>query len=545
MGPAEDFDGLLQLGKSVIEEMADSDSQFEEIFNRFFPQKDSARSHPLNYKDPYQIIVDNLPHKVFLKNLDSVYLTCNRQFADFLNISQSDIVGKTDNDLFPDALAMQFQYEDRLTLEQGSPCQYILEYLKNDRKLFLQIMKIPIHDKNGKNIGIIGVIFEITDTISFRKIVEDGKLHKDLIAENNSDVFYKIDYNGADNYISKNIIRLTGYTQEEQLQMRHDEFIEKDSVKVFDDLMNFYMDALKGKVSPEDRPKYYRRADIELKLKDGGTVWVESVTNLYFLSTGEVNGIVGIYRNIHDRKMLEFKVQETLEKSKILSQTQSQIISTISHEFKTPISVLQSNLQLLVKHRNNLNDSLLDDIFDLSLEAIQAINSTLNNISFLAKNQKGAFNLAKEEINLNQFIKKIVRELVCIPEYSNRIIFTNKLNRTHFDLDPKMMKHILTNLLINGLNYSLAPRKVKLNVEERSDHLHFSVKDEGIGIPEEDIEHVFESFYRAGNVNGIKGSGLGLAIVKECINLYDGKIKVASKRDEGTEVEFTIPICHE
>ncbi|MCX6225750.1 MAG: PAS domain-containing sensor histidine kinase [Bacteroidia bacterium] len=538
---ADDFADLLQLGKSAIQQIADTDHQSDRLLSSLFPDRIFAESKQVSFKDPYQIIVDNLPHMVFLKNIDSVYTTCNKQFADFLDTSQSDIIGKTDIDLFPETLALLFQYEDKHTLDQGIPCQFVQDYRKDDQKRFFQITKIPIQGTSGKNLGILGIIIEIADIILFKKIVEDGQSPKDLIGENDHDVFYKIDQCGVGSYISKNIIRLTGYSQEEQLKMSHAEQLERESVKVYNELMSFYSDVLKGPISAEDRPKYHRRVDLELKKKDGTSVWVESANYLYFSSTGEIKGIVGMYRNINDRKMLEFKLQETHEKLKLLSKAQGQIISTISHEFKTPISVLQSNLQLLSKRRNNLDDNILDEIFDLSLEAIKVLNGTLNNISFLAKNQKGAFNLVTQEIDLNQFIKKLIREIVCIPEYANRIICSVKLNKTHFQLDPTMMEHILMNLLINGLNFSSPRKKVRLGVEERPDHLFFSIKDTGIGIPEEDMDRIFESFYRASNVKGIKGSGLGLAIVKECVTLQGGNIRIFSIPDEGTEVEFTIP----
>jgi PAS domain S-box-containing protein len=534
---ADEFSTLLLMGKSAISKLPVSENQLESYFSRVIGQA----TIPHDFRDPYQILVDNLPHKVFLKNLDSVYIDCNSQLSEYLGIKRSDIVGKTDSDFFPEAVALQDRYEDQLTLEQGLPRIYVQEFSKNDQKFLFQITKIPLQDSSGKNHGILGILVEMNDTVTFREIFGHDGRQASLLVENNRDVYYKLDFYGLENYVSSDIVRLTGYTADEQMKLSHGEMVDPASLRDLEELMGFYKKASERQLAGMDRTKFYRTVDLLLRKKDGGTVWVESMNNLYFTSTGEVRGIIGMYRNINERKMLGAQLQATLEKSSQLSQTQAQIISTISHEFKTPISILQSNLQLIAQQRNKLDDACLDEIFDLSIEAVKALNSTLVNISFLAKNQKGAFRLATQKINLHQYIKKIVRELTCIPEYSNRIVCSVEVIRMHFMIDPTLMRHVLVNLLINGLNYSPQSCKVSLGVEEQGNDLRFAVRDNGIGIPAEDLDRIFESFYRAGNVADIKGSGLGLAIVKECVTLQSGKISIDSEPGRGTEVEVIIP----
>jgi PAS domain S-box-containing protein len=535
----------MEFGKKALQELSFTDLQADQIVSSLFGGSGLLKDHALNYRDPYEVIVDHLPHLVFLKNVDSVYLNCNQQLADFLHIKPSDIVGRTDLDFFNEQQAMNNRHEDMLTLEQGIPRQYMQEYNKNDVKSFLQITKIPIQDKSGKNLGILGILFEISDAVTFYEILENNRLQKVLVAENNQDVFYKINFGGKDGFISENVVTLTGYTPEEELGRTYEDRVAPRSLPVLNNLTSFFHELKKRPVCIKDRSLYYQKADLELNRKDGKTVWVESINTLFFSSSGVPAGIIGMYRNINDRKLMEFRVQETLEKSRQIGRAQAQIISTLSHEFRTPLSILQSNLQMLEQYRNKLDDKYLDDIFDLSLEALKAMNHTLDNISFLAKNQKGAFILNPEELNLGQFLKKLIRELVCIPEYNHRIVSSIKLARTHYQLDPVLMKHIFINLLINGLNYSAPTQKVEIRVEDQGGQLRFHIKDHGIGIPEEDLNKIFESFFRAGNVNGVKGSGLGLAIVKECVSLHGGKIRISSQVNQGTDVEVLIPVADE
>jgi signal transduction histidine kinase len=109
-------------------------------------------------------------------------------------------------------------------------------------------------------------------------------------------------------------------------------------------------------------------------------------------------------------------------------------------------------------------------------------------------------------------------------------------------LDPLLIKNILINLLSNALKYSKEGQSVYLKTQIYDNELYISVKDQGIGIPEEDRKHLFERFFRANNVEAIQGTGLGLNIVKKYVELMEGTIDFESTVDKGSIFKIFIPL---
>jgi signal transduction histidine kinase len=109
-------------------------------------------------------------------------------------------------------------------------------------------------------------------------------------------------------------------------------------------------------------------------------------------------------------------------------------------------------------------------------------------------------------------------------------------------LDENLLRHILNNLLSNAIKYSATGTTVRLTLERRDDKVVFTVEDSGIGIPAEDLPHLFESFHRAANVQNRQGTGLGLAIVKKSVELHGGTITFDTKVDAGTQFVVELPL---
>jgi signal transduction histidine kinase len=110
--------------------------------------------------------------------------------------------------------------------------------------------------------------------------------------------------------------------------------------------------------------------------------------------------------------------------------------------------------------------------------------------------------------------------------------------------DPQLLRLILTNLLSNAVKYSPEGSTVRLCVQPTDDVVHITVSDEGIGIPSEDIDRLFEPFHRAENVGATRGTGLGLAILNEAVGVHNGDVKVESAKGKGSTFHVTLPRAH-
>ena len=249
---------------------------------------------------------------------------------------------------------------------------------------------------------------------------------------------------------------------------------------------------------------------------------------------------VYIGRDITARKQAEAEIRKSLQKEKELRQLKSGFISMASHEFRNPLSSillcvqnLKDDSQVQFSEREFYLQSIQDAAFNM--------NSLLEDILVLSQAESGKRRLKLETIDLKYFSEQIIQELGAI--YSeNKINFKYLVKSNLVELDRLNLRHILSNLLSNALKYSSIGEAVDLTIYRSDDNtkIVIEVKDRGIGIPEESQKHLFESFYRAGNVNNTPGTGLGLAIVKKAVDLYQGSIVIDSQVNRGTNVKVKL-----
>ena len=179
---------------------------------------------------------------------------------------------------------------------------------------------------------------------------------------------------------------------------------------------------------------------------------------------------------------------------------------------------------------------------------LQRIKSSVRNLitildDFLSldKMETGKVRLHKQEIDFGEFIKDLLMEVKPWVKEKQNIAYDHCGGPTIY-IDPHMTRNVLLNLLSNALKYSPAGSTVHLNTQNEAGALVIQVKDEGIGIPEEDQKNMFTRFYRASNASGISGTGLGLTIVKRYLDIMGGTIKFTSEAGKGATFRVTIPI---
>jgi signal transduction histidine kinase len=165
----------------------------------------------------------------------------------------------------------------------------------------------------------------------------------------------------------------------------------------------------------------------------------------------------------------------------------------------------------------------------------------LDNVLLVSKAEAGKLQFKPALLDLAQFCGALVEEMQLIAG-NHTIDFVAQGECTNVCLDERLLRHILTNLLSNAIKYSPESGTVEFNLICDRDAAIFTVKDNGIGIPEADQAQLFQSFHRGSNVGSTSGTGLGLTIVKKSVNLHGGEIAVASKVGFGTKFTVTIPL---
>lgn len=256
----------------------------------------------------------------------------------------------------------------------------------------------------------------------------------------------------------------------------------------------------------------------------------------------EITGIFMSAADITERKNAEASIYKALEKQKSLNDLKTQFVSTVSHEFRTPLATIYSNTQLIDKFHEKWEKEKKDRSFKRIYDSVQNMTTMLDDLSLLGKEQSGRLRFDPEPGNLKQYVKKLVEESHLSYNLNKRIVLKTDLNIGNVYMDTKLMNHILNNVLSNAVKYSPANTKVNFSVMQNSNsYIEFRVQDFGIGIPDKDLPNIYEPFHRASNIGDIKGTGLGMSIVKQCVELHQGKINLFSKENVGTTVSIKIP----
>lgn len=250
---------------------------------------------------------------------------------------------------------------------------------------------------------------------------------------------------------------------------------------------------------------------------------------------------------------------QALQQERELNELKSNFIAIASHQFRTPLTTISSSAELLERYRQRFSEEKQLTHLSRLQTAVGQMTQLLDDVLLVGKAGAGRLEFNPTPIDVVQFCQDLVEELQLSNKNQHGITFTHQGNckktvegATGLPplLDEKYLRHIFDNLLSNAMKYFPDGGTVRFEltcfsdrVSQRSaDRAVFKVQDEGIGIPPEDIPHLFESFHRARNVGTIQGTGLGLAIVKQCVDLHGGEILVESEVGSGTTFTVTLTL---
>ena len=246
-------------------------------------------------------------------------------------------------------------------------------------------------------------------------------------------------------------------------------------------------------------------------------------------------------RDITQRKKAEQDMKTALDKQKELNKMKSQFVAMTSHEFRTPLTTIQTNIELLSFRLENEELKAREKV-DKSLERIsselQRLTILMNEILLMGKIESGKIPFKPVVSNLKELIQGVIDQSFSNQQDGRSIKLDVKGAAQDVQIDPNIYTHIITNLVSNAFKYSTGAPDPELKLIYHPEHFEIHVRDHGIGIPDDDIPKLFNSFFRAENVGNIQGTGLGLSIVREFVHLHRGKIQINSQQNKGTT--FTI-----
>jgi PAS domain S-box-containing protein len=388
---------------------------------------------------------------------------------------------------------------------------------------------------------------------------ESEKKYRSVV-ENVKEVIFQTNAAGDWTFLNPAWTTLTGFSVEESLGTNFLNYVHPEDKLTSEELWHSLISA--GKESC--------RREVRFLTNVGQSFWVEIHAHSTLVTDGAVTGLSGILQDITQRRQAEAlekekirleseilerrrteeMIRHTLEKEKELGELKSRIITTISHEFRTPLTTILGSAELIKNYGQKWTEDKKLKHFQRIEESVEHITKLLNDVILIGQAEAGQLGFNPSQIDVVATIRQIFEELQRSSESQQEegkgtvptLVFASQCEEAQANLDENLLRQIITNLASNAVKYSPKGGLVRLDLVCQEDQAIFRIQDEGIGIPPEDRERVFETFYRASNAGTIQGAGLGLAIAKKCVDLLEGQVLLQTEVGVGTTFTVMLPL---
>ncbi|MBG9541467.1 cell wall metabolism sensor histidine kinase WalK [Cytobacillus firmus] len=244
--------------------------------------------------------------------------------------------------------------------------------------------------------------------------------------------------------------------------------------------------------------------------------------------TGFVNGLITVLHDITEQEKIDMERRE--------------FVANVSHELRTPLTTMRSYLEALADGAWK-DEEIAPNFLDVTQNETERMIRLVNDLLQLSKMDSKDYRLSKDWIDFIFFYNRIIDRFEMTKQQN--VTFERKLpdHSAFVEIDEDKLTQVLDNIISNALKYSPEGGKVTFSIEEKDEFIIVSVSDQGVGVPKENIDQIFERFYRVDKARTRKlgGTGLGLAIAKEMVEAHGGKIWAASTEGKGTTISFSLP----
>jgi signal transduction histidine kinase len=257
--------------------------------------------------------------------------------------------------------------------------------------------------------------------------------------------------------------------------------------------------------------------------------------------SGPINEIICVMQNVTERRRMEEGLVKSLEREKELGELKSRFVTMASHEFRTPLTTILSSTFLLENysgddfaHQKGVHTNRIK-------RAVNNLTMILNEFLSLEKLEENKVRVIYQDINIPDYIQDLIYEMEVVKKDGQVVEYQHYGEESFARLDHQLLWSIATNLISNALKYSKVNDKILITSDIRHNAVVLIVKDNGIGIPEDERKHIFGRFYRARNAVNFEGTGLGLHITQKIVHLLQGSITFDSELDKGTTFTVSLP----
>jgi two-component system cell cycle sensor histidine kinase/response regulator CckA len=500
-------------------------------------------------EERYRTILDAMEEGLFENDLEGNFTFVNDAACRLLGYERAEMIGMNYRKLFsPDKVKSIYNIFNEI-YRTGEPRMLVdYEVLRKDGSVRIhQANAVLVRDTSNKPKGFRLLARDVTELKKAEEALRQSEQKYRMIAENVYDMIWITDLGLNCIYVSPSVFRITGFSPQEFQSKPINEMVTPAS---FDILAKIFSEELAREKSGNAGPDRPRTMELELVRKDGSPVCVEISADFTRDEMRQVNGILGVTRDISERRDSE-KERARLEEQ--LSQAQKmesvgRLAGGVAHDFNNMLSVILGYAELI---RLNLpqGDPLASDVEEIEKAAARSRDITRQLLAFSRKQI-----IAPMTVDLNGLIRGIQKTLFRLIGEDIDLKFSSNDDLCKIKFDPSQMEQVLINLAVNARD--AMPNGGKLAIETRKTYLdeeyckiypeflpgHYilmTVSDDGAGMSKETLQHAFEPFFTTKETG--RGTGLGLATVYGIVRQNNGFINVYSESGKGTSFKIYIP----
>ncbi len=491
-------------------------------------------------KQLFRLLMDNIPDAIYFKDRRSRFIDVSKSMTKIFGVDSIDqIIGKTDFDFHTAKNAKKYLQDEEKIIETGKPIinQEQKELWQGEVQSYTLTTKMPIKTDTGEIIGTFGISKDITKQKKLEEKLSKSKNTLQMLLDYSSERIYFKDTDHRFTLVNK--------AHKEYLKLHEfDNIIGKTDFDLFPEKDVKEWHKIEKKIMETGEPISFEGQD---QLPNGKIRWILTSKAPRYDSNGSIAGIIGISRDITDRKKKEEELKNAKEEAESANQAKSQFLANMSHEIRTPMNGIMGMNSLLLD--TDLDEEQRSYAMTVSKSA-DALLSVINDILDFSKIEAGKLEMEKITFNIRSMLNDFAKSIAYRAEKKGiEFICTAAPDVPFYAVgDPGRIRQVLMNLTGNAIKFTEAGEVSVFCelIDEINDDivLKFSVKDTGIGIPAKYQKKLFQSFSQADSSTTRKygGTGLGLAISRQLSKMMGGEIGFSSIENSGTTFWFTIQV---
>ncbi|HLY28908.1 MAG TPA: PAS domain S-box protein [Aggregatilineales bacterium] len=485
----------------------------------------------------FRTFVECLGEGLIITDLENRIEYVNPRMEELCGVRSEDIVGQPFFEvLLPaeDWSAATFQGKK---LADGMAQHYEQRIKRKNGDLFwAAINASPLLDGNGQLIGVLRAVTDISEQKEAVKALLQSEIrfsqvfHSSLIGISITQLESGLILDANESYL-----RIIGYERSEVLGYTAQELDIWPTPLHQPETIDMLRSG--GGIEAAERP--FKTKSGELR---------DALISSQLIDLGREQGMLTFLLDITERKQAQADLLKAellrveLDKEKELLHLKENFISIVSHEFRTPLTVILSATDIMHNYHERLSAEKRVKHLEEIQKEVQLMIDMLDDVLDYNRAQSGKIEFQPEMIDVEAFFRDLFEAVEGTDKGKHQFVFSNSNPLKQTNLDKRLLRHVLLNLLSNAVKYSPGGGEIRLELSGDTQIVVFRVTDQGMGIPDNEQDRLFQAFHRASNARSFQGTGLGLAIVKSNVEAHGGTIAFQSKLKVGTTFVVTIPI---